>query len=220
MTYLATALAVAVLACAATAAQASSLIINGGFEEGADPGSYTTLNLGSNALPGWVIGGNSIDVVGTYWQPSEGKRSIDLAGNGAGGIGQSFATTIGQTYHVSFDLAGNPTDNTVDPIKSLLYGVYGLSGGSLPTIKGAPFDTTHTSKTDMGWKHLGFNFVATDTTTVLAFLAITQSAFGPALDNVAVNAVPLPAALPLFAAGMAGLGAMGRMRSRRKRGLK
>ena len=43
---------------------------------------------------------------------------------------------------------------------------------------------------------------------------IINCCYGPALDNVALNAVPLPAALPLFAAG---LGAMGYFGSRRRR---
>jgi hypothetical protein len=40
-------------------------------------------------------------------------------------------------------------------------------------------------------------------------------AIGPALDDASVTAVPLPAALPLFASGLVGLGWLSRRRRKR-----
>ena len=90
-----------------------------GFEEG--PGARTFLNLagGSTAMPGWVVTGEGIDLVGAgYWRSSEGTYAIDLDGSARsratpphvqGGIAQTFATVGGKRYRVTFDLAGNPT---------------------------------------------------------------------------------------------------------------
>src|SRR5690242_13851687 len=97
----------------------ANLVINGSFEDGPDPGVFTTLNSGSTAITGWTVTNGSIDYIGTYWQPADGARSIDLDGNSPGTIAQqTLATLSGQTYLVSFALAGNPdglpTIKTVD----------------------------------------------------------------------------------------------------------
>lgn len=214
MKYLAAGVAAIALAFAATAAQASSILINGSFEDGTDPGVFTTYPGGSSGLPGWSIFGAGIDHIGTYWQAADGKRSLDLSALNAGGIQQDFNTSVGHQYLVKFDLAGNPGDNTIDPLKTIYYSVFGI--GLLDQYT-TTFDTTHTSSTNMGWETIAFSFIAKSPVTSIVFSSFTNTAFGPALDNVSINAVPLPAALPLFAAGMAGLGAMGRIRARRKR---
>jgi choice-of-anchor C domain-containing protein len=204
MKYVLVAVAVAATALAPSAARASSLIINGSFEDGTDPGVFTTYSAGDLGLVGWAIVTGSVDHIGTYWQPSDGKRRLDLSGNGPGEIAQSFATTAGMKYHVSFDLAGNPDDQGSSPIKTL---VYEAVGNSLLVLDLKTFDTTSTSKSNMGWVSYGYDFIADNSLSTIIFASATQSAFGPALDNVGVAAVPVPAALPLFAGGLAGLAA-------------
>jgi hypothetical protein len=49
---------------------------NGSFENGTDPGSFRTLGVGSAAIEGWSVAGGNVDYIGTYWQPSDGGRSI------------------------------------------------------------------------------------------------------------------------------------------------
>jgi hypothetical protein len=44
---------------------------------------------------------------GGYWQPAEGRTSIDLNGLNAATIAQEVATTAGQTYRLEFMMAGN-----------------------------------------------------------------------------------------------------------------
>ena len=64
------------------AQQPAGLIRNGGFDEG--PGTPMFLNLAgrSTALPGWVVTGEGIDLVGAgYWRSSEGTYAIDLDGS-------------------------------------------------------------------------------------------------------------------------------------------
>ena len=100
---------------------ANAGFINGSFELGTDPGSYLTLNGDdSSAITGWtVVGGtNAIDYIGSYWDASDGYRSLDLNGNpGPGGIEQIVNTICGKTYEITFDMAGNPDGGPT--IKSL-----------------------------------------------------------------------------------------------------
>jgi hypothetical protein len=85
-----------------------NILVNGGFERGADPGKMLTLTAGANPLlPGWTVvipGGDprNVDYVGTYWQAEEGTRSLGL-GFGLqppttdtaklNGVKQTFSTT-------------------------------------------------------------------------------------------------------------------------------
>ena len=86
-------------------------IVNGDFEEATvDPGGfYVVLPGGSTAITGWTVTGVSVECDRRwFWQASSGLHSIDLSGSNAGGIEQTFATTAGQSYRVTFDLAGDP----------------------------------------------------------------------------------------------------------------
>jgi choice-of-anchor C domain-containing protein len=106
---------VASLLFSAEATQAA-ILTNGSFETGTLPTpDGTTFTAGSTAIKGWVVGGHGIDYIAAYWQASNGSRSIDLdsgtilgAGPYDGSISQTFSTTIGQSYDVTFDMAGNP----------------------------------------------------------------------------------------------------------------
>lgn len=211
MNYRSIALAIVMMVASAGAARASTLIIDGGFEGGADPGTFSTYGTGSLSLPGWTILSGSVDHIGTYWQPSEGSRSLDLSGNAPGAISQTFNTTIGQKYVVSFDLAGNPDEKETGVVKTI--GTSIVTG--LSTFASTfTFDVTNTSKANMGWTAVSYSFIAEATSATLFFQSLTNTAYGPALDNIAVAAVPLPASLPLFGAGLAGLAVMARRQRR------
>jgi len=74
-----------------------------------DSGSgFEQLNAGDISLDGWTVDSGSVDWIGTYWVAQDGSKSIDMSGTDAGAISQTFATTIGNTYTVSFYLSGNP----------------------------------------------------------------------------------------------------------------
>ena len=189
-------------------------ITNGSFETGTNPGSFTTVNAGDTNITGWTVGTGSVDYIGSYWQASDGFRSIDLNGNALGSISQIITgLTIGTQYRVSFDLAGNPdngpTVKTLSVTASLDSNQYN-------------FDITGASKLNMGWVTNFFLFTANSPTALLAFTSTTTSpcCYGPALDNVAIfdanaaGVVPLPAALPLFSTA---IGVMGLLGWRRKR---
>ena len=75
------------------------------------------------------------------------------------------------------------------------------------------FDTTGKTTANMGWTPE--SFIWTPTTTglyTITFRSDTDTQFGPALDDVDVSAVPLPATLPLFGSGLVGLGWLSRRR--------
>lgn len=185
------------------AASQASLIVNGGFEAG---GTFVNTALGAMQLPGasstisgWTSTGDEIAWVddtnldGIF--ASEGSRHLDLAGftnvAPAGGIEQSFATTVGQTYVVTFEMATNPA--------------YGQS--CIAVFAAGSFQIfTPTVGPGQIWHSYSWNFTATSTTTTLKFQEANsgQTVYN-GLDNVAVNAVPEPASLTAFGLGLAAL---------------
>jgi choice-of-anchor C domain-containing protein len=185
------------LAFVANPAQAANLISNGSFENSSSNiGDNGSLSNGSTTLTNWVVT-NEIDYLGSYWSASNGSRSLDLNGSSAGGIQQTFTTTIGATYNVSFDLAGNP-DNAI--LKQLE-----VSAGSYS--QNFSFDNSGKSTTNMGWLTKNFSFVANSSSTTLQFSSLIGGSWGPALDNVIVSsAVPEPLTI-LGAVTAAGFGA-------------
>jgi choice-of-anchor C domain-containing protein len=144
----------------------------------------------------------SIDWIGTYWEPSQGNRSVDLNGNGQGSISQVIKNLIvGVKYVLSFDTSGN-TDG-LPTVKSMRVKV---SDGVNNFTDSYTFDTAGSDiPTPMNWKANTFTFTATDTEMELLFASGDGGAYGMALDNVSIAAVPLPAAGLLLVAGLGGL---------------
>ncbi len=156
-----------------------NLIVNGFFENGPKhkPGSFLFLPKGSSDLPGWTIGGNSIDVHGNLQVVDGGKFLIDLNGGGKGSISQSFATTAGADYRVSFLLAGNPCEGAGEVIRRVRVSVAGTSSEYA-------FDSTGRTKGNMGWTRHEFDFTADAGSTTLTFESLVGTVCGPALDAV------------------------------------
>lgn len=169
----------------------ADLIQNGSFETGScGPGAYTTIAAVNNTcIAGWTVSGGSIDYIGSYWQAGEGSRSIDLSGGNNGTISQTFATVAGRMYQVDFLIAGNPDGAPT------LKGLDALAGNFTGAFT---FDITGQTRAAMGWSARTFVFEALSSSTTLSFSSSTGTAFGSALDNVSVNAVPEPAAFGLL----------------------
>jgi choice-of-anchor C domain-containing protein len=161
-----------------------SLITNGSFEMAdINPGNfYIQLNGGDTRITGWVVLPSNIHYVGTYWEASEGLRSLDLDGatGFAGGIQQTFSTVPGNQYLVSFDFAGNP--GAGPQIKTMR-----VSADNQSAI--FTFDITGKSFSNMGWTRMNWMFTADDSSATLQFVSLTGSGWGPALDNVSVTTV-------------------------------
>jgi choice-of-anchor C domain-containing protein len=156
--------------------------------------TFRNLAGGDTSLPGWVVTGEGVDyVAGGYWVSSRGPRAIDLDGSARsretppyvqGGIAQTFPTTVGTRYRVSFDLAGNP--NQLPRVKPLRVSAAG------ETVD-LSFDSTGKTGRNMGWTPRSWVFTATSAATTLEFRSLTvspQTGYGAAIDNVVVIAEP------------------------------
>jgi choice-of-anchor C domain-containing protein len=174
---------VASIAVAGSALAAFPGVTNGSFEDGTYPGGpFVQVNAGITGPTGWTVSAGSIDWVAGLWQAQAGSKSLDLNGVAPGTISQTLATTIGKTYVVSFYLSGNPQGGPA--AKTLTVSATGSAPASYT------FDTSvaQNTVTDMKWSAKSYSFVATNTSTVLAFASTTSaSAYGPALDNVVVT---------------------------------
>jgi choice-of-anchor C domain-containing protein len=199
--------AVAVVAFLATSGKSNaSLITNGSFEGSGTINTYQTLGTGSTLIDGWKVTAGSIDWIGNYWKASDGDRSIDLSGNVPGTIvGQSFDTAIGQQYKVRFDMAGNPDRPSIKTLEVKVAEV----------VQEFTFDSNGKTKIDMGWVQKSLTFVAVSETTSLQFRDLGITAWGVALDNVSVDAVPEPTTLAIWGT----LGGLGLIAARRRRKL-
>lgn len=168
---------------------------NGSFEQG-PPNPCNTFNIPLNdtRITGWTVSVGNIDwesAPGCGWETSNGSNSLDLVGTGGiGGIQQTFDTTPGVTYRVSFDLAGNYGNPPV--IKPLAVTINGVTTNFT-------FDTTGKSQFNMGWTTHTLTFVAASTSSTINFVSDVTPAggflnAGAALDNVRIapiTSVPL-----------------------------
>jgi len=159
---------------------------NGSFEGGPNPGtSWVTLTTGATVINGWTVTAGSIDYIGSAWSSSDGTRSLDLSGVGAGAVAQTFTTTAGAAYTVTFDFAGNPGYGAGTGVKTMRVSV----NNAAATARDYSFDTTGKTLANMGWTTQTFTFTASAATTTLTFTSQINSVFGPAIDNVRLNGV-------------------------------
>ena len=161
---------------------AFSGLTNGSFETGTyvDGGAgFEQLNAGDTSIDGWTVDAGSVDWIGTYWPAQDGSMSIDMSGADAGAISQTFATTIGNTYTVSFYLSGNPAGPPT--VKTLDVSA---TGGTTASYS---YDASLNSLSNMNWTQETYTFLATSPTTTLSFISTTAGAFGPAIDAVVVT---------------------------------
>jgi len=160
-------------------------LVNGSFEEGPDVDGCLPLDVGSDAIKGWVVTRGQIDLVGpAHWMTSDGSKSLDLHGSpGFGGVKQTFKTVEGQRYRLTFALAGAPGS------KSLVNTLCARVAGKKEVFS---FDNTGKSRQEMGWTTKTWEFVAVaDETTLELHTLDDEDGFGgPAIDNVRVVAIP------------------------------
>ena len=165
----------------------ADLVTNGGFETG--------------SFSGWTGTGNTVFNGVTCPGPGATVHGGNCAAffgpvGSTGGISQNLATTPGTTYRIDFFFlpdGGNPSSFSAT-----------FGGTTLISLTNPPAGP---------YQEFSFDVIATLSSTALAFNFRDDPGF-LFLDDVSVNAVPLPAALSLFATG---LGALGLLSWRRKR---
>lgn len=178
------AVSVAALSCIGvfTAAPASAAT---GFNDGSfeypvvAPNTFVTISAGQ-ALGAWTVTTGNVDLSGAgFWQTSDGVQSLDLDGDQAGAVSQTFATSPLFAYEVSYSLAGNPVDLPLVKTGQALVNGHVAQNFS--------FDTTGKTEANMGYVHREFTFKATGSSTTLEFASTTPGGFGPVIDNVQVQ---------------------------------
>ena len=198
----------------ATNASAANLLVNGSFE--AAPSGNTILPGGSAAIPGWTTTNEGVE-----WFTSlpfggaakDGTSVIDLAwyvsnGTPGGGIKQSFATVVGESYTLSFyGMTANSFGRDGTGVIDLLIT------GSID----AQFGVKHLAPTWTvdDWQLFTKTFVASSVTTTVEFRN-RQNAFQhfALVDAVSVvqSSVPEPTSWALMIGGLAVVGGLMRKR--------
>ncbi len=169
--------------------------------------SYTAdqLNWAPPALSGWTVtGGGTVDIIGisgSYDFLTGNGRYVDLDGsNGNSGLlSHTVSLLAGQTYSLSFDLAGSHrgSSETVDVNFGTTAATFTLASSDGFSLHTMNFSAISTGLYSFNYQNLGGDNV------------------GALLDNVAVNSVPEPESYAMF---MAELGVMGFIARRRKNG--
>ena len=135
----------------------------------------------------------------------DGAYFIDLNGANLGTISSEITNlAVGQQYQLSFAMSGNPRGPGLKTLD--------LTVGAV--TQGYSFDYVleGVSSTDLKWQVMTFDFTASSSVEALTFTSTTASSsfYGPMIDGVTITAVPLPAAIWLFAGGLLGLAGFAR----------
>jgi choice-of-anchor C domain-containing protein len=176
---------------AAVPAQAD-LIINGSFENA--PGGSLSVSPGSPLITGWNVESGSVDSVDAFMAHT-GSKCVDLDGFFmAGALSQTVGVTVGQTYQLSFWMAGNPDAGPTVKSMNVSWGP-----SSLGTFT---FNITGKTEANMGWAQYQMPVLATSPLMKLQFTSLdaADSSYGPCLDDVSLIAIPEPQVWSLIAA--------------------
>ncbi|HRH86671.1 MAG TPA: DUF642 domain-containing protein [Rubrivivax sp.] len=217
-------LGIAVAALLTAGAASANLVTNGSFEapDIVATNFYKLYTTGSTAIGGWTVLGKTDESVQltpyTFMGlPADHDRQwLDLTGivdYDKGVRSDAFATTVGETYRISFAV-GN-------------YLPFGISTLGLSINSGAEqlFTNTSlatTSKSPMNWATFSVDWVADASSASLSFIGRANGALSNpnviGLDNVVVehvraSAVPEPGSWALAAVGLGALV----LRTRRQR---
>ena len=217
-------------------AAASNLLVNGDFEVPVQVApDFATFNIpaGSPLITGWNVVQGNVDLTtnanygaGPNSLHPSSVQDIDLIGdsNGSGGVfgglSQSFATTPGQEYRLTFDYSHN--NGTFSPDYAAQVTVADANAPA-NTFFSVEVSQAYVPGQVFGhsiWQAFSQDFTATSALTLLTFID-TRGAFdaGIYLDEVSVDPLnattPIPAALPLFASGLAGVAFLARRKKRK-----
>jgi choice-of-anchor C domain-containing protein len=203
----ATRFSLALTALLSTSVQAQNLLTNSSFEQPVVSSPFLRFEAPSTGIPGWSVVSGNLDLCASVWQQTDGLNSLDMDGDRAGAIEQTFITQPGQCYTVLFQFSGNPSN--LPRIKTMRIEAAGESTTT-------QFDTAGRSFQNMGWELRTWQFTASAGQTTLRFTSLNNlTGWGPALDNVRVFAGPVvltqpasqtrcPGGTATFSVGIAG----------------
>jgi hypothetical protein len=194
---------VVTLACLAASlsgtGHAANLINNGSFETPSivASGAYLNYNTGATGITGWTVLGPSTGVPvslvpDTYLglKASDGRQWIDLTGitgYDKGLKSDDFATTVGSSYTLSFDV-GNYL-----PFGISTLGV-AINGGAEQLFTNTSLAVTATNP--MNWAAFSVTWVATTPSANISFVGRANGALSNSnvigLDNVRFDLAPVP----------------------------
>ncbi|MEU5104542.1 MULTISPECIES: choice-of-anchor C family protein [unclassified Streptomyces] len=141
--------------------------------------AFTTLSSGQSIGP-WKVTRGAVDLIGAgFWQAAEGNQSVDLNATEPGTVAQTFRTTAGQRYTVTYSLAANPASGPAVKTGSVL-----IDGQNFQDFS---FNSTGKSFANMGYVTHEVTFVANGTTTTLGFTSTVAGSYGPVIDDVQVE---------------------------------
>lgn len=195
----------------------ANVLTNGSFEadvitypfyENYGPGC--TGHCASGPITGWTVTINNVDVVSTVggWPAPayDGHQYLDLVGYGStGGVSQTFSTTPGQRYDISFAYGNNPGSTT--------FASADVTVAGLNTLFSADFSTT----SNIGWRIFKDSFLADSNSTTLFFNEVVGGNNGGVLlDGINVTATPLPSTWMMLLGGLLGFAPFVYRRSSRR----
>jgi hypothetical protein len=152
----------------------------------------------------WNITSGNVDLVyqagGWPANPDTQPNYLDLNGNTAGTILQTFNTTAGQKYSLTFVYSNN-AGAAPDPDRANVL----VDGNTLATIQHYGATTS-----DLNWTSFSQTFIASGAQTTLSFAQIDNCCNGGILlDSVNVSAIPEPATWAMMILGFLGMGFIG-----------
>jgi len=169
----------------------AQILVDGSFELPVIS-SYVTLFTGATNLAPWVIGTNSVDVASTnngytVGAAYSGGQYVDLDGSpGPGQISQTFATTVGQTYYLSFAYANNYINQSSAAMTVRIYDANGTVFG--------PVTVTHAGSAAnvLNWYYYTNSFPGTGRSNTVEFASLSAAGSfgGVLLDAVSIATNP------------------------------
>lgn len=183
----------------------ANLISNHSFEDGdftGASGGAKLVGIGNTSITDWTVSGGPItwtsNASGIAAQ--DGDKFLDMAVGTGYSVSQSFATTAGQQYTVSFWFS------------HILCGC-GAAEGTLDAFIGGTSHFSRTTSLNEDWTKYDFTFTADPgLASTLRFASTSHEAQYMLLDNISVTAVPEPETYALMLAGLGLVGALARRR--------
>ena len=159
-------------------ARAAELIVNGGFEEPFVLSTAYTVY----SVPGWTINRGVEICPPDAWPSQQNRQSVMLHGtNSAVYIEQTFTTSPGQTYQLTFYHANNPDSDS---------GSFSVRLVSSSTLVEQTLTHSGSTRAAMNYTLFETNFTADSTQTTLRFTR-TSTNWGQALILDAVSVTPI-----------------------------